>query len=53
MDFFMNYDIKLEKQDRRLFTEIVHVTGGPLPTLYFVAKNTSNFIEEVVKIFDI
>ena len=53
MDFIMNYDIKLEKQDRGLFTNIVRLTGGPLPTLIFLANNTGNFIEEVAKTFGV
>jgi hypothetical protein len=52
MDFFMNYDVQLNNQDKGSFIDIVRKTGGPLPTLYFMAKNTSNFIEEVAKIFD-
>jgi hypothetical protein len=51
MDFFMNYDIQLERLDKELFINIVHKTGGALPTLYFVARNISNFIEELAKIF--
>jgi hypothetical protein len=51
MDFFMNYNIQLEEKDKLTFINIVNKTGGSLPTLYFIAKNISSFIEEIGKIF--
>lgn len=51
MDFLMNYDIQLEKHDKESSTNIVYKTGGPLPTLCFLAKNLGNFIKEVGKLF--
>jgi hypothetical protein len=50
--FDVNSNIELEKQDKQSFINIVYKTGGPLPTLYFVAENTGNFIQEVVKVVE-
>jgi hypothetical protein len=50
MDFFMNYDIQLEENDKSAFIDIVSKTGGLFTDIIF-CRHIRNFIEEFDRIF--
>lgn len=53
VDFFVNHDLELEKQDVYKISSIIRATGGYLPDLNILATRVIKFLEKTASAFDL
>jgi hypothetical protein len=51
MYFLMNHDISMDKNDKAIFIDVVHKTGGPLPTPTYIYQKLISFLENFYRAF--